>query len=216
VKPVSETLHYEFPEALLIQFAKAPQLGRVKTRMQPVLSEQQSLALHCQLVQRTHRTIHREALCQSQLWVSGEDRSGFFQCLEPLPEIIPQHGEDLGERMHRAIAAGLNQKKAVVLIGSDCPAIDSDYLRKALAALNSVDLVLGPAADGGYVLIAMKQAEPKVFEGVDWSTSRVLQQTRDNLSALVLSHHELPLLNDIDHPEDLIHLEGWQPYKNNL
>jgi len=213
---VSETLHYAFPEALLIQFAKAPQLGRVKTRMQPVLSEQQSLALHCQLVQRTHRAIHRAALCQSQLWVSGEDRDGFFQSLEPLPEIKHQQGADLGERMHRAIAAGLQQKRAVVLIGSDCPAINSDYLRKAFVALNSVDLVLGPAADGGYVLIGMKQTEPKVFEGVDWSTSRVLAQTRAKVSALMLSHHELPRLNDIDRPEDLAHLEGRAPYKNNL
>ena len=216
-----EALGYTFPEALLIQFAKAPVLGQVKTRMQPVLSEKQSLDLHCQLVRRIHETIHcetinKEALCQSQLWVSGENCNDFFQSLRPLPDIKYQLGDNLGERMHSAIVAGLNHKGAVVLIGSDCPAINSDYLRDALVALDSVDVVLGPAEDGGYVLIAMKKAESKVFEGVDWSTSHVLQQTRANLTALVLSHHELPLLNDIDCPEDLIHLEGWTPYKNNL
>lgn len=198
----------EFPEALLIQFAKAPQLGQVKTRMQPVLSIEQSLALHCQLVQRTHQTLHREALCHTQLWISGADNDGFFQSLKPLPTIKHQHGKDLGERMYSAIAAGLEQKGAVVLIGSDCPAISSDYLRSALCALERVDVVLGPAADGGYVLIAMKKAERAVFAGVDWSTPRVLQQTRARLAALKLSSFELPVLHDIDRPEDLVHLES--------
>ena len=209
-------MSYEFPEALLIQFAKAPQLGQVKTRMQPVLSEKQSLELHCQLVRRTHETLHREALCSSQLWVSGADCDGFFQSLQPQLEISIQQGTDLGERMHRAIEMGLQQFTSVVLIGSDCPAINRGYLRDAIVALDSADAVLGPAEDGGYVLIGMKNAEPKVFEGVDWSTSRVLAQTRARLAALMLSHYELPVLNDIDRPEDLIHLEGWPPHKNNL
>ena len=204
-------MNYEFPEALLIQFAKAPQLGQVKTRMQPVLSVEQSLALHRQLVQRTHQTLHREALCHTQLWISGEDTDGFFQGLKPLPDIKHQHGDDLGERMYLAIAAGLDHKSAVVLIGSDCPAISSDYLRTALCALKKVDVVLGPAADGGYVLIAMKQAERGVFKDVDWSTPRVLQQTRARLRALKLSCFELPVLNDIDRPEDLIHLDLLPP-----
>ena len=197
----------EFPEALLIQFAKAPQLGQVKTRMQPVLSREQSLALHCQLVLRTHQTLHRDALCQTQLWISGEDSMGFFQSLKPAPTIKHQQGEDLGERMHSAIATGLQQYQSVALIGSDCPAITSDYLRSALRALNSADVVLGPAADGGYVLIAMKKTEQGVFENVDWSTSRVLAQTRNNLAALNLSSLELPVLNDIDRPEDLRHCQ---------
>jgi len=197
----------EFPEALLIQFAKAPQLGQVKTRMQPVLSLEQSLALHCQLVLRTHQTLHREALCQTQLWMSGEDSTGFFQSLKPAPTIKHQQGKDLGERMHSAIETGLQQYQLVVLIGSDCPAITSDYLRAALRALNSDDVVLGPAADGGYVLIAMKKAEQGIFENVDWSTPRVLAQTRRNLAALSLSCLELPVLNDIDRPEDLRHCQ---------
>ncbi len=204
-------MKHEFPECLLIQFAKAPQLGQVKTRMQPVLSLEQSLALHCELVSRTHHTLHREALCQSQLWVSGKHSLGFFQSLKPAPTIKHQRGEDLGERMHSAIATGLQQYQSVVLIGSDCPAITSAYLRSTLQALDSVDVVLGPAADGGYVLVAMKSAEQGVFAGVDWSTPRVLQQTRENLGALNLSYVELPVLNDIDRPEDLVHLQGLPP-----
>ena len=197
----------EFPEALLIQFAKAPQLGQVKTRMQPVLSLEQSLALHCQLVLRTHQTLHHETLCQTQLWTSGEDGTGFFQSLKPAPTIKRQQGKDLGERMYSAIATGLQQFQLVVLIGSDCPAISSAYLRSALRALDSVDVVLGPAADGGYVLIAMKKAEQGIFENVDWSTSLVLAQTRNNLTALNLSCLELPVLNDVDRPEDLRHCQ---------
>ncbi|MBQ0721182.1 MAG: TIGR04282 family arsenosugar biosynthesis glycosyltransferase [Gammaproteobacteria bacterium] len=198
----------EFPGALLIQFAKAPQLGQVKTRMQPQLSVEQSLALHCDLVRRTHQTIHRAALCQSQLWISGEDSAGFFQSLQPLPTIKHQRGADLGQRMHSAIATGLGHWQSVLLIGSDCPAINRNYLRQCLLALETVDVVLGPAEDGGYVLIAMKTAAPGVFDGVSWSSPQVLAQTRARLAALQLSYFELPVLNDIDRPEDLVHLEG--------
>ena len=176
--------------------------------MQPVLSLEQSLALHCQLVQRTHQSLHHEALCHSQLWVSGVDDTDFFQNLEPRPVIKQQYGDDLGERMYFAIAEGLDQYSAVVLIGSDCPAITSDYLRTALCALNKVDVVLGPAADGGYVLVGMKKAERKIFADVDWGTPRVLQQTRVRLRAIERSCFELPVLNDIDRPEDLVHLDG--------
>jgi len=158
-------------------------------------------------VQRTHQTLHHEALCHSQLWVSGVDDAGFFQNLEPRPVIKHQYGADLGERMHLAIAEGLGQYSAVVLIGSDCPAISSNYLRNALYALKRVDVVLGPAADGGYVLIALKKADRSVFTGIDWSTSRVLQQTRSRLQASQLSCFELPVLNDIDRPADLVYLD---------
>ncbi|OUS10319.1 hypothetical protein A9Q90_01520 [Gammaproteobacteria bacterium 54_18_T64] len=209
-------LNYEFPLALLVQFAKAPLLGQVKTRMQPVLSVAQSLALHCDLVRHTHQTLHRDALCQSQLWTSGEDRADFFKSLLPPPDIQCQQGVDLGERMHFAIASGLKRWRAVVLIGSDCPAINGNYLRQALLALESVDVVLGPAADGGYVLIAMKRAEPRVFEGVEWSTCRVLGQTQARLASLKMSCHVLPVLNDIDRPEDLVHLNGLAPQQNSL
>ncbi|OUS13163.1 hypothetical protein A9Q89_04015 [Gammaproteobacteria bacterium 53_120_T64] len=204
-------MSYEFPEALLIQFAKAPLLGRVKTRMQPVLSELQSLQLHRDLVRRTHATLHQEDLCQSQLWVSDVDSTGFFQSLLPPPDIQYQRGIDLGERMHLAIATGLQQWQSVILIGSDCPAINTRYLRRTLQALGSVDVVLGPAADGGYVLIAMKVAEQRVFAGVAWSTCRVLAQTRARLASLQLSYVELPVLHDIDRPEDLVHLESLAP-----
>ena len=209
----------EFPTALLIQFAKAPILGQVKTRMQPVLSPEQSLSLHCQLVQRTHQTIHANVLCHSQLWVAGADSgshignngAGFFQSLSPRPNIEYQRGGDLGERMHLAIAVGLQHWAGVVLIGSDCPGITRDYLRTALLALDRVDLVLGPAADGGYVLIAMKNPEARVFEAIDWSTSRVMAQTRAKLAELKLSSFELPVLHDIDRPEDLALFDALLP-----
>ncbi len=176
--------------------------------MQPVLTEEQSLALHCFLVKRTHQTIHTQALCQAQLWICGQDTEGFFQTLQPQVEIKNQSGEDLGERMYLAIKEGLQYCQSVVLVGSDCPAISRAYLRSALLALNSVDVVLGPAVDGGYVLIAMKQAERRIFETVDWSTAKVLDQTRKHLKNLDLKWFELPTLMDIDRPSDLAHLDA--------
>lgn len=193
----------EFPLSLLIQFAKVPVLGQVKTRMQPVLTEQQSLALHCYLVERTHHTLHQQALCKTELWLAGGEAREFFESLKPCPNLKYQRGSDLGERMHRAIATGLECYGSAVLIGSDCPGITPAYLREALLALEIVDVVLGPAVDGGYVLIGMNKACPGAFGGIDWGTDQVLRQTKERLQGLGLTWFELPVLPDIDRPEDL-------------
>lgn len=193
-----------FPDALLIQFARAPEIGKVKTRMQPQLSEQQSLTLHRRLVGYTYAMIESARLAPLEVWATGNDEARFFETLKPPPVLRQQQGADLGARMYEALADGLQRYQAVVLVGSDCPFLTGALLRETIEMLLSgVDCVLGPATDGGYVLIGLRRSDRSLFSGVTWSTSCVLAQTRRRLKDLGWRWSELEPLPDIDTAADL-------------
>jgi glycosyltransferase A (GT-A) superfamily protein (DUF2064 family) len=105
--------------------------------------------------------------------------------------------------MYTAIASGLDAHGSVILVGSDCPAMDPAYLRRAASALEEVPLVFGPAADGGYVLIGARQIEQSLFRDIPWGSGDVYARTRVAAQQAGLSWAELPCLTDIDRPEDL-------------
>jgi rSAM/selenodomain-associated transferase 1 len=116
---------------------------------------------------------------------------------------------DLGDRMASAFqasfAAGMT---AGVLIGSDCPDLNASLMAEAFQLLRQHDLVLGPALDGGYYLIGLRRLIPELFTGIPWSTAEVLQQTITIAKRLGLAVAKLPLLSDVDRPEDL---SVWKP-----
>jgi rSAM/selenodomain-associated transferase 1 len=192
-------------DSLFIQFAREPVAGAVKTRMLPYLSPAQACELHQELVLWTCGRLLEAALGPVEIAVAGETGHALFQrCGEMgASRISQQQGSDLGERMYHAIAEGLARYRSVVLVGSDCPAIDGDYLRQALAALEDAPLVFGPAEDGGYVLVAARTVSPEVFRDISWGTQRVYNQTCDRLRRAGLVWGELPTLADIDRPADL-------------
>ena len=128
--------------------------------------------------------------------------------------IYIQEGADLGAKMSRTIELTLQREdaNAAVVIGTDCPALTADYLQKALDALSSgVDVVLGPAEDGGYVLIGMGQPHSTLFSTIDWGTDRVMAQTLEAIGACGLSYQLLDTLWDVDRPEDLQRLRLLNP-----
>jgi rSAM/selenodomain-associated transferase 1 len=192
---------------LFIQFAREPAVGAVKTRMIPHLSPVEACALHGELVLWTAGTLVGAGLGRVELAVAGATEHSLFQrCLRlGVAGLGCQQGADLGERMYNALATGLARFEQVVLVGSDCPAIDADYLTRALAALGQAEVVLGPAADGGYVLIGARRVRREVFEGIPWGTAAVFAETAQRLRRLDMSWLELPTLVDIDRPEDLAH-----------
>jgi uncharacterized protein len=116
----------------------------------------------------------------------------------------PQPSGDLGKRLSQAcqtaFAAGLN---SVVTIGTDCPGLDRARLQRAFQLLQQVDLVLGPATDGGYYLIGLRRFVPELFESIRWSSEVVLQQTVAIAESLNLTIAYLDCLTDVDRPEDL-------------
>lgn len=198
---------------IVLQFAKAPEAGRVKTRMGPHLSPDQSCQLHTALLTHCAKNIAAWVANQGawrHLLAITQPEHPHWQAQSQEALWVQPQG-NLGERMAAAVDWAFAQPGVgqVILVGSDCPAIDGAYLNLAAKALaGAAPLVLGPATDGGYVLIGMSQAVP-VFEGIDWGTDKVLAQTLARLEALGLAGHCLAPLGDIDRPEDLYLLENW-------
>lgn len=110
--------------------------------------------------------------------------------------------------MHHALKSALSGHTSALIIGSDCPAIDIEYLRQAAANLTSGDdpVVLGPARDGGYVLIGATRLDPLIFHAVPWGSGQVLEVTRARLRELGWSWSELVPMEDVDRPQDLARL----------
>jgi rSAM/selenodomain-associated transferase 1 len=105
--------------------------------------------------------------------------------------------------------------ESVVIIGTDCPAVTERYLDQALLALESgVDVVLGPAEDGGYVLVGMQRPITAVFEDIPWGTDQVMHRTLETLKAKELTYRLLDTLWDVDRPEDLARLQSLVPPLN--
>ena len=190
---------------LFVQFARSPQEGHVKTRMMPHLSASEACDLHCQLTLWTCDQLLNCGLGAVELSVAGDtDHALFRQCeAMGIARLTTQYGSDLGERMFNAVAQGLAHYECVILVGSDCPGIDVSYLEQAFEALQASSVVVGPATDGGYVLIGARQIKDEIFQGIPWGSDQVYTQTRLALTRSGLTWAELPYLADIDRPEDL-------------
>lgn len=179
--------------------AKAPVAGLAKTRLIPHLGADGAAALQRWLLRHTLATVQASGLGPVTLWCAPDTRHPEFaacRAFGPL-RLRRQPAGDLGQRMHAAVAG------ATLVVGTDCPALTPALLREAAAALRERDAVVIPAEDGGYVLIGLRQPALAVFQGVDWSTDRVMAQTRQRLQAAGLMWHELASLWDVDRAEDV-------------
>ncbi len=192
----------------VIIFAKAPIAGRVKTRLQPHYSAHNAASLQKYFIFKTVKMASRLNNIDIELRCVPDDSHPVFQQCQRLYGITTktQQGRDLGERMKNARAEALSQYSKAVLIGTDCPDITPDYLNKAFLKLeNGADAVIGPAMDGGYVLLGLRKFSSSIFEDIHWGTEQVLAATKKNLRLLNWQWSELSTLRDIDTPEDLAH-----------
>ncbi len=197
---------------LLVQFSRTPRAGQVKTRMLPRLSPREACELHCELTRWTCRQLLESGLGTVELSVAGDRGHALFDECRALgaSRVVRQRGADLGLRMYNALRCGLARYDSVILVGSDCPGIDSAYLREAVAALRTAPLVLGPALDGGYVLIGARTVRREIFEGIPWGSDQVFEKTAAALLRAGLRWKALAPLADIDRPEDLAVWEAIQ------
>lgn len=204
-----------FPQGRILVFCKAPEPGKVKTRLQSALSPEQCAELHAQLARHTLQTAVDSGLAEIELWCAGDIEHPFFkECVRNYGlGLRRQQGADLGARMAHALQATLRSSAFGIIIGTDCPDLDKIHLQSAaefLAAKNTAPgtarVVVGPATDGGYVLFGADHAVNGAFENIDWGGSRVLQQTRARLQSMRVVCRELEPLADIDQPEDLTYL----------
>lgn len=185
-------------------FARRPVAGQVKTRLSPSLPPEMALALYRAMLADTLAEVGALDAFERVLYWTGDGPTpaapaGFV--------VREQKGADLGERLERAfdeLLADSGDRAAVV--GSDCPGLTAGLVRSAFAALATNPLVLGPASDGGYWLVALRKRTPAIFRGIPWGTGGVMSQTMDRASRSGLAVNRLDMLDDLDTPDDLARL----------
>lgn len=193
--------------ALLI-FTKPPIAGQVKTRLIPAIGPERALEVYQELLSMTLNTAVQAGFASTQLWVSDSPEHEYIEHIKDLYaiEVFPQKGEDLGQRMFNALDSALREYSYAVLIGCDCPSLGVSDLSSARNHLiNKIDIVLGPATDGGYYLIGATKNDDRVFSGISWGKENVFKDTCENIEKLDWKFETLPTRWDVDRPEDLAH-----------
>ncbi len=190
--------------ALLI-FAKTPAKGKVKTRLIPGIGEEYSTRLYEELFHHTMNIALESDVNEIQIWCSPSRDAACFQNYDRYNNVslYIQQGNDLGDRMFFALNKVLNHFDACVLIGCDCPDLMSTDINRACVLLEHSDVVLGPAIDGGYYMLASRKSSSRLFENIEWSTASVYKKTVTNLSNLGWGWQQLRTLSDIDETSDL-------------
>ncbi|MBL4584525.1 MAG: TIGR04282 family arsenosugar biosynthesis glycosyltransferase [Pseudomonadales bacterium] len=179
--------------------------GFAKTRLSPVLGDEGAAALAAQLLTRTVKQAITANIGTVELCVTPDPNLPEWKHLElPANIVWEKQGEgDLGEKMSGAAQRVLEQDQSVLIIGTDCPMLDADMLKLAVQKLSQADVCLGPVSDGGYALLGLNRFDTSLFTDIPWSTDQVAQLTREKISALNWTLKELPILHDIDEPDDL-------------
>ena len=193
------------PRCRTLVLAKAPMPGRVKTRLHAVLEPEDCAALHARLVRLTLEKLTRTRLCPVELWCAPDCGDAFFRdCRHDYDlELRTQAGDDLGQRMHNALCQSLENCDAAVLVGTDCPSLSGRDIDTACRQLLAgTDVVLGPATDGGYYLVGLRQPHSDLFTGIAWGRGEVLAQTLARARQQALQVHLLPRRDDLDTPAD--------------
>ncbi|MBG1262343.1 TIGR04282 family arsenosugar biosynthesis glycosyltransferase [Nostoc commune] len=191
----------------LIIFTRYPEPGKTKTRLIPTLGTVGAANLQREM---TEHTIFQVQELQKAIDISMEVRfaGGDSQLMQDwlgLDLVYQSQGEgDLGSRMARSLFEAFESDATkVIIIGTDCPGVNAQILETAFEKLYTSDLVIGPAIDGGYYLIGLRQPIPELFVNIEWGTAQVFQKTVDIAQKLNLSSVNLSPLADVDRPEDL-------------
>lgn len=201
----------QFPNARILIFSRVPRAGQVKTRLIPLLGEAGASAFHAACLKHTLARILQSHLAPVELWLDEDpgDDLGFLSDMARDCQLRVQCEGDLGQRMAHAVACGAPGKGPALLVGTDAPLLDAGYLGRALARLDRGDgVVMGPAEDGGYVLLGLWRAWPALFQDIPWGGERVAEITRERCRRQGLDLYELPSLWDLDRPADIARLCG--------
>lgn len=185
---------------VVLVFAKAPAPGRVKTRLTPPFSPEQAAALYrafaADSLSAAEGTLGARAVVAYEPHEDWPDPSWLRQ---PAPEWFPQAGADLGARLAAATGkAFVDGADRVVVIGSDSPQLSPQRIEEAFGALAAAPLVLGPARDGGYYLVGLREPAPSLFDDIPWSGPQVLMATLARAAELHWPVHLLDELEDVD------------------
>ena len=195
----------------IVIMAKAPQAGLAKTRLIPALGASGAARLAARMLQHTLKQAVAAGLGPVELCRTPPDASAWQRIALPAKLSLSEQGDgDLGARMDRVAARTIAAGESLLLIGTDCPALNAAALKEIATSLCYADAVMVPATDGGYVALALKRYDKGLFDDIAWSTASVAAAQRDRIMQRDWSLTLLPALRDIDEPLDLHHLPaGW-------
>ena len=200
-------------DGCVLMFVKDPQPGKVKTRMVPRLGEAGAAALARHLAETVGDCLQRGAQWPVVVCTDNPDSEWCQRFAKTRQFTLMAQGEgSLGDRMHRCAKRALETHQKVIIVGSDCDGYDPLYLAAARSALAHHDVVIGPARDGGYVLIGVTRLPKALFDDIAWGTDRVFAAQCRQFELLGIRYKTLPMRQDIDVPADLEHLEGPPPF----
>lgn len=194
-----------YPDTVILLFAKAPVAGKVNTRLIPDIGVQAATQLQHDLIHQRLLSLTQKNICSVCLMCAPNVHHDFFlQCEKQYPiTLLAQSGADLGMRMSNGIAHALKKYHYCIVIGSDAPALGDGVIQQAIASLKAdTEAVFVPAEDGGYVLVGMKNPHEVLFQDIHWGSDRVMQQTRNKLKQRNIAFTELATCWDIDRVED--------------
>ena len=190
----------------LIIFIKNPIKGKVKTRLASSVGDEKALEIYVDLLKKTEEIV-KDLTCQKYVYYSDSVVKNDIWDNKKYNKKL-QKGNDLGERMYHAFAEVFENEnvKNVIIIGSDFPILKPEFIEKAFEELKQNSYVIGPAYDGGYYLLGMKQLRIELFDKIIWGGTRVLNDTILRINKMVKTFYQLPPLPDVDTIED------WQMY----
>ncbi len=194
-----------YGDSVILVFAKAPVAGKVNTRLIADIGVQAATALQFDLIYHRLAMLSEANLCDVRLLCAPDQQEKtFLMCKKQYPiTLYKQIGDDLGARMFNGIADALQKYKYCIVIGTDAPALGAQKIKQAIDVLHDgTNVVFVPAEDGGYVLVAMTQAYPFLFENISWGSAKVMPQSRNKLRENAISFEELGVCWDVDRLED--------------
>jgi rSAM/selenodomain-associated transferase 2/rSAM/selenodomain-associated transferase 1 len=190
----------------LIIFARYPEPGKVKTRLASSIGNERAAALYKQWAEKmvfeskqakyiSHRYLFYADPTDYKR-INSWSNDGFL--------LFAQNGNEFGDRLKEAFRKVFDDKmRKAIIIGTDVPDLSGDIIDDAVRQLDTNDIVIGPASDGGYYLIGMNRFYPELFDGIPWSTGEVLNATINKMQQVGLRYHQMSVLSDIDTIEDL-------------
>jgi rSAM/selenodomain-associated transferase 1 len=197
---------YMHDKSVILLFIKAPVRGQVKSRLAAAIGDEAALELYksfiLDIIDAVKKTGYPFRIC----YYPPDSGKAVASWLGVRYRFMPQHGNDLGERMENAFIRCFSEGfERAILIGSDLPDLAPAVLREAISSLAENDVVIGPASDGGYYLIGFHKRTflPGMFHGITWSVGTVFQETMTILQNSALTVHQAPKWNDVDTVEDL-------------
>lgn len=198
-------------ENLILIFTRNPELGKVKTRLAATIGNENALEVYIQLLEHTRKVALETDFDKRVLYsddINTKDMWNNHMFQKKL-----QFGKDLGVRMYNAFKEGFDDGyKKIVIIGSDLIELESNDIKKAIKKLDDNDIVIGPAQDGGYYLLGMKQISENIFTNKEWGTNTVLKDTLKDITTL--KYYLLKEKNDIDTFEDIKDVPVFKKYTN--